>query len=75
MDKFLATKLNTYRGVLCIISKDPKNFATARRGQASIDAMLNFRGPFYPIDKSDAGKKTSSMNELPESRDRTSTAS
>ena len=49
IDPFLATKLGTYRGVLFIITKDPDSFSPDTRPNVDIDALLNFKVPFYRI--------------------------
>jgi ubiquinone/menaquinone biosynthesis C-methylase UbiE len=49
IDPFLATKLNTYRGVLYLITKDSGSFSAGSHPNLDIDAVLNFRVPLYAI--------------------------
>jgi hypothetical protein len=47
IDPFLATNLNTYRGVRFIITKSPDAFTTEPRPNVNIGALLDFKVPLF----------------------------
>jgi SAM-dependent methyltransferase len=49
IDPFLATKLNTYRGVLYLITKDSGSFFAGRPPNVDIEAVLDFRVPLHAM--------------------------